>query len=112
MIDRTIVGRRIRRAREHAQMSQAALGDAIKIPYSSVSDLELGKRGIDVVELFAIAHALQTKVRALIPEGYEPDTEGDEILSYYWRLPGLTRQTMQAMLKAAAGAVDQSEDVA
>jgi Zn-dependent peptidase ImmA (M78 family)/DNA-binding XRE family transcriptional regulator len=60
------LGARIGRARERAGVSQAELGARVELTQSAVSRIESGERGVDSLELAAIAEALDVSVLDLL----------------------------------------------
>lgn len=60
------LGARIGRARERARLSQAELGARVELTQSAVSRIESGERGVDSLELAAIAEALDVSVLDLL----------------------------------------------
>jgi Zn-dependent peptidase ImmA (M78 family)/DNA-binding XRE family transcriptional regulator len=60
------LGARIGRARERAGLSQADLGARVELTQSAVSRIESGERGVDSLELAAIAEALDVSVLDLL----------------------------------------------
>lgn len=57
---------RIAQARERARLSQAQLADRVSLTQSAISRIESGDRGIDSLELAAIADALDVSVLDLL----------------------------------------------
>ena len=60
------LGRRIARARDRAGLSQTELGEAVSLSQSAISRIESGDRGVDSLELAAIADALDVSVIDLL----------------------------------------------
>ena len=60
------LGARIGRARERAGVSQAELGARVELTQSAISRIESGERGVDSLELAAIAEALEVSVLDLL----------------------------------------------
>jgi len=60
------LGARIGRARERAGLSQADLGARVELTQSAISRIESGERGVDSLELAAIADALDVSVLDLL----------------------------------------------
>lgn len=60
------LGDRIGRARERAGLSQAELGARVELTQSALSRIESGERGVDSLELAAIAEALEVSVLDLL----------------------------------------------
>lgn len=61
------LGKRIKRLRERADLSQEELAVKIKLTQTSISLIETGKRGVSMTTLQRIASALNCKARDLIP---------------------------------------------
>jgi Zn-dependent peptidase ImmA (M78 family)/DNA-binding XRE family transcriptional regulator len=60
------LGARIGRARERAGLSQAELGARVELTQSAISRIESGERGVDSLELAAIADAIDVSVLDLL----------------------------------------------
>lgn len=60
------LGTRIGRARERAGLSQAELGTRVELTQSAISRIESAERGVDSLELSAIADALDVSVLELL----------------------------------------------
>lgn len=71
---RRLVGRNVRRARQHLQMTQEQLAETSGFSQQYVSDLERGKRNPTVVSLYMLAVALSSTPVALIT----PDQGGND----------------------------------
>jgi Zn-dependent peptidase ImmA (M78 family)/ribosome-binding protein aMBF1 (putative translation factor) len=69
------LGARIGRARERAGLSQVELGARVQLTQSAVSRIESGERGVDSLELAAIAEALDVSVLDLL----ESEPVGEEL---------------------------------
>lgn len=63
---RKLVGRRVRRAREAANLTQEQLAELCGHSQQYISDLERGRRNPTVVSLFEFAQALSTTPAELI----------------------------------------------
>lgn len=62
-----IVGRKIAALRNTHGLSQAALAGALGVMQSGVSDIEAGRRSLDLKKLYAIAAAIGVPVTELLP---------------------------------------------
>jgi transcriptional regulator with XRE-family HTH domain len=60
------LGRRIRRVREQAGLSQRDLAERVELDQSQVSRIENGERSVSVTELYQIAAACQTTVKDIL----------------------------------------------
>jgi Zn-dependent peptidase ImmA (M78 family)/DNA-binding XRE family transcriptional regulator len=60
------LGARIGQARERSDLSQAELGTRVELTQSAISRIESGDRGVDSLELAAIAEALDVSVLDLL----------------------------------------------
>src|SRR5437899_1560593 len=61
------LGRRVRRARETAGLSQAELAQRIGMSRTSVTNIELGTQRVPLHVVFDLASALDTSVNRLLP---------------------------------------------
>lgn len=60
--------RRLRKAREDAGLTQAAVASKLRRPQSFVSKSETGERRVDVVELAELAHLYGKRLSFFVPE--------------------------------------------
>lgn len=65
-LTRVDLGQRIAKAREEATLSQADLAQIVELNQSAISRIEGGLRGVDSLELAAIAYALDVSVIDLL----------------------------------------------
>lgn len=61
------LGRRVRKARSEAGISQSALAAALSLTRASVANLEAGRQRIQVHTLVSVAEALSVKAQELLP---------------------------------------------
>lgn len=82
------LGRRIRAAREARGLNQAALGAAIGIGRSSVSNVEAGRQHLAVHQLVAAAQALKVDTEDLLigplPDLTQPSPQPGETARPFW----------------------------
>lgn len=71
----TLVGRRVQRARQQADLTQEELGKRVGLTRTSITNLERGQQKIQVHTLYEIAVALNVRLDALLPPF---DTEGED----------------------------------
>jgi len=71
----TMVGERVRAAREAAGLSQSRLERDADVRPTTVSQLERGEGDPTVYDLFRLASVLEVELRALLPNR-TPPTEG------------------------------------
>jgi Zn-dependent peptidase ImmA (M78 family)/DNA-binding XRE family transcriptional regulator len=74
-LTQTELGRRIAHARERAGLSQSELGERVELPQSAISRIESGARGVDSLELAAIAGTLGVSAVELL----ETDPVAEEL---------------------------------
>lgn len=74
--DGKAMGARIRRFREHADLSQSQLGEKLGVSYQQIQKYERGASRISVETLLRLAKALNLPVQAMLPGG-----EGSEAAS-------------------------------
>jgi transcriptional regulator with XRE-family HTH domain len=65
---RSMVGENVRRLREAAGLTQAALAERMGVDRAYVSGLELGQRNPTIITLWHAANALGVKMRRLFDE--------------------------------------------
>jgi transcriptional regulator with XRE-family HTH domain len=92
---RKAVGRRVREAREKAQMTQEALAQKLRVETTTLSRYERGEIGISWEMLERVADALQVSVPSLVGDvpargGVRPDEE-DLLRAYRTLTPSQKR---------------------
>jgi transcriptional regulator with XRE-family HTH domain len=73
------IGRRIRDARLEAGLTQAALGDAVGLARTSVTNIETGNQQLTLHALWRIGDALGVSPRELLPPWPEPSVREPHI---------------------------------
>ena len=63
------IGRRLRRAREAAELSQEAVGRRVGLSRASIANIEAGRQRFAVDTVYQLANALHVDVLDLLPEG-------------------------------------------
>lgn len=76
---RRLVGRRVRQARVHRDLSEATLAKALNVPVEQVIAFEDGGESLDLDQLSAIAKALGVSPETLLA-GIDRDEAGDPVL--------------------------------
>lgn len=61
------IGQRVRDARDAARLTQGELGERIGLTRASVTNIETARQNVQLHTLYAIAHALEVPVAALLP---------------------------------------------
>ena len=56
----------LRETRESKGLTQAQMGRRLKIPQSAVSNIELGERRLDVIELLSWCDALEISIETFV----------------------------------------------
>lgn len=79
--ERTQTGARLKKAREYCGFSQEEVARFLGVSRSSVSLMESGSRGVDVLELRRLATLYQCSVGELIGESTPPNTDSIEIVA-------------------------------
>jgi len=67
--DGKALGARIRRFREHADLSQSQLGEKLGVSYQQIQKYERGASRLSVETLLRLAKAFNLPVQALLPGG-------------------------------------------
>jgi transcriptional regulator with XRE-family HTH domain len=62
------VGRRLRRARTEAGLTQQQLAEAVELSRASIANIEAGRQPFPTHMLFALARALSVPVENLLPD--------------------------------------------
>lgn len=68
MIDKKILGDRIRQIRQRKGISQGKLGVELSKTHASISDIELGKTELSVTDLAKIASYFEVSISELVGE--------------------------------------------
>jgi len=72
-----MIGRRVREARQTAELSQDSLASAVGLTRTSITNLESGRQQVPLHVLYELARALRCGVYDLIPEAI-PSNVGRE----------------------------------
>lgn len=103
------IGRRVREARSYLSLSQEEVAMAIGIPRSAVSQIETGQRGLDAVELSALAKVLGRTVEYLTG-GAEP-TKAENVSLLARAAEGLSDSDIGELQRFAAFLKSRSDTV-
>ncbi len=76
------IGQNIKKARELRGFEQKDLAEAIGLVRQSISDIELGKREVKALELYAIARFLHVSPASILDQD---SSESEEAISVLWR---------------------------
>jgi transcriptional regulator with XRE-family HTH domain len=99
------LGKRIKAAREAADLTQAELAARLKVSQPGVAHWELANRKIDIVELRALAWALQRPLHYFV-EGASRSEDGDgELRNLREAVEGLDPKARGAILHLARAIV-------
>src|SRR6266576_192621 len=71
-IDRQLLGKRMKEAREYLELSQDEVAKVLKVPRSAISLMEAGQRKVDAIELQKLAEIYQRPVGFFIGETASP----------------------------------------
>jgi len=74
------LGGNIRRERNERDLNQSELAEMVGLSRTSVTNVELGRQGISVLQLFDFAAALQVDAAQLLPSTESLRDTRDEIL--------------------------------
>jgi transcriptional regulator with XRE-family HTH domain len=74
------IGKRILELRKIKGYSQEDLAKFLKIPRSSVAQMELGKRNVSVIELITLSHVLEFSIDKLLSKDYKSKIEHREVV--------------------------------
>src|SRR5256885_1004744 len=69
------IGRKLRSARESAQLTQDQLAQRVGLTRTSITNIEQGRQKIQLHTLYAIAHALDASMDLLLPTAQPTVTE-------------------------------------
>lgn len=72
-----LVGTRLWRARQKAGISSSELADRIGITRNMVTDIEAGRCGVTLWNMFAIAKALEVEPADMVPDACELNLDND-----------------------------------
>ncbi len=107
------IGRRVRRRRRILGMTQAALGNALRVHFQQIQKYECAANRISAARLLGLAKALQTPVQyfydglldlPVVNGNGECDAlgsrESDDLLTAYYALTPSARQRLLSFIKA------------
>lgn len=98
-----VIGKKIRAARRHAEMTQRQLGRQIGVSSVSISDWERGSRQPNALSLWKLANAVGEPVTYFLPvpsqagDSTEDETEEDFLKLFRELSPELRRRTLSFM---------------
>jgi transcriptional regulator with XRE-family HTH domain len=94
------IGKRIRRAREHAGMSQQQVADQIGLSDVGYGAFERGTRQISLEYLFALSRVLHRSVPWFLGLDSDLSEEEDRLLSLYRSAPPGAKEMVLATVEA------------
>lgn len=95
--DRQIIATRLKEAREYLGLSQQEVADALKLPRSAISLIETGQRGVESVELKALAKLYQRPIGHFT--GEETPAMGGEVAMLAKQVAKLSAQDRDELLR-------------
>lgn len=99
--ERNEVGERLRQAREYVGLSQDDVATVLGLPRPSVTNMELGTRKVEALELNKLAKLYRRTLEYLLT-GIEPAPEGTTQLTFLARsLKGLTGKDLEEVARFA-----------
>lgn len=104
--DRDDIATRLKEAREYLGYSQQDVADAVKLPRSAISLIESGQRGVDSLELKALAKLYQR------PIGYftgEETAMADEVAVLAKQVAKLSAEDRTELLRFSEFLVQRSK---
>lgn len=105
--DRETIAAKLKEAREYLGLSQQEVADALKISRSAISLIEKGHRGVESVELKALAKLYQRPIGYFT--GEEPETLGGEVAMLAKQVAKLSPQDRDELLRFSEYLVQRSK---
>jgi transcriptional regulator with XRE-family HTH domain len=104
------LGARIAELRKSAAITQVQLADTLGVSQQTVASWEVGRRGVPVATLPALARALSVSVEALIGEKAAPAKRGPapQLQQRIERLTRLPKAQQRLVLQMLDGVLSQS----
>lgn len=92
LMDPIKLGRQLRTARETRGLSQQAAADALGVPRTAITQIELGKRSVSTLELAKLAECYLRPVSHFFKEAVEDENE-DVLVALHRIAPGLEQDS-------------------
>lgn len=105
--DRKAIAERLREAREYLGLSQQEVAAALELPRSAVSLIETGQRGVDSLELKALARLYQRPIGHFT--GEEPQPMGGDVAILARQISKLSEQDRDELLRFSEYLVQRSK---
>ena len=86
------LGRQLRTARETRGLSQQAAADALGVPRTAITQIELGKRSVSTLELAKLAECYLRPVSHFFKEAVDEENE-DVLVALHRIAPGLEQDS-------------------
>jgi transcriptional regulator with XRE-family HTH domain len=91
-------GKKIQLFRHQRDISQEALGRAVGLTRTSISNVEKGRQKLLIHSLFDIAEALSVEVAQLLPDKTSLNSVSQEVTNILAKLPEQERQFIEAAI--------------
>jgi transcriptional regulator with XRE-family HTH domain len=95
--EREVIAKRLKEAREYLGLSQQEVADALKLPRSAISLIETAQRGVESVELKALAKLYQRPIGYFTGEEQQP--VGGEVAMLAKQVSKLSAQDREELLR-------------
>jgi transcriptional regulator with XRE-family HTH domain len=105
--DRQTIAAKLKEAREYLGLSQQEVADALKLPRSAISLIETAQRGVESVELKALAQLYQRPIGHFT--GEEPQTMGGDVAMLAKQVAKLSEQDREELLRFSEYLVQRSK---
>jgi transcriptional regulator with XRE-family HTH domain len=99
--ERNQIGDRLRQAREYVGLSQDEVASVLGLPRPSITNIELGMRKVEALELSKLAKLYRRTLDYLLT-GVEPAPDGPEQLAFLARaVKGLSEKDLEEVARFA-----------
>jgi transcriptional regulator with XRE-family HTH domain len=105
--ERATIATRLKEAREYLGLSQQEVADAIKISRSAISLIESGQRGVESVELNALARLYHRPIGYFT--GEDPQALGGDVAMLAKQVASLSEQDRTELLRFSEYLVQRAQ---
>ncbi len=105
--DRERIAAKLKEAREYLGLSQQEVADTLKLPRSAISLIETSQRGVESVELKALAQLYQRPIGHFTDE--EPQTMGGDVALLAKQVSQLSERDRDELLRFSEYLVQRSK---
>lgn len=97
----TLMGARLRQAREYLGLSQEAVAETLGVPRQAVSAMESGRRKVSSLELRDLSHLYKRPLEWFYVTPSEPPAEDETVAALFRTTRGLNQDDKEQVLRFA-----------